>query len=320
MEHNTELSYPKTPRQYARLYFSGFAMGASDIVPGVSGGTMAFILGVYENLIDGIKSFDLTAIRLALKFDFKALFMHVPIRFLIALGLGIVTAIFALSSVLHDLLETQPTFVFAFFGGLILASILAVGIKVRWGLLPVIGLIAGAVFAFWLVGLPLLEDASHDPLTLMFSGAIAICAMILPGVSGSFILLILGQYEFVLGAVKSFDIVSIGAVGVGAVIGIIAFSRILSYLLKHHEHVTVAVLVGFMAGSLRRIWEEASAGTEIIEGFGAGHIGLAIALLIVGFLMVSLLDHLQSRSNPVIGLVWKRKVDAAPETEVAPAA
>lgn len=298
-------SHPKTLREYLRLFFTGFAMGSADIVPGVSGGTMAFILGIYEDLLNAIKSFDITAIRLALGLKFRELLQHVPFTFLIALGLGLGTAILLLSTTLSHLLESQPTFLFAFFGGLILASIVAIGVKIQWNLSRLLALVVGAVAAFIIVGLPVLQNADHGPLTLFVSGMIAICAMILPGISGSFILLILGQYEYVLNAVRDRDILTLVIVAAGCAVGIIAFSRILSYLLKHYYQTTVAVLTGFMIGSLRTIWERASAGTELMPSFGAPEIVLVIVLVIVGFILVSLLDHLQSRSNPVIGLVWR---------------
>lgn len=366
-----DFSDPKTPFDYLRLYFSGFAMGSADIVPGVSGGTMAFILGVYSTLIDAIKSFNLDVIRSALKFDVQAVLDKVPFRFLIALGLGVISAILLLASLLHDLLEEQPTFLFAFFAGLIVASILAIGIKVRWSPDAIAALVIAAVFAFVLVGIDTqsspvedyllavedgegiaeaeaallaelnavefenaesrvadfqvaieagegvgdiedeLDEAIYEPsspLILFLSGSIAICAMILPGISGSFILLILGQYAVVLGAVKAFDIVSIAAVGAGAAIGIILFSRVISWLLKHHENITVAALVGFMAGSLRLIWMEAEKGISKVSDTGqldGGQVVLVIALILGGFLLVSFLDHLQSRSNPVFAWAWK---------------
>jgi hypothetical protein len=143
-----DLSKPKTPMEYIRLFFSGFAMGSADIVPGVSGGTMAFILGVYETLIDAIKSFNLDAIRLAIGFKLGELFEHIPIRFLIALGLGILSAILLLASLLEGWLETQPTLVFAFFGGLIIASIIAVGAKVTWSPSAWVALVVGTIVAF----------------------------------------------------------------------------------------------------------------------------------------------------------------------------
>lgn len=297
-----DYSRPKTLAEYLRIYLTGFAMGAADIVPGVSGGTMAFILGIYETLLDAIKSVNIGALRLLLARRFGALFDHVPVRFLIPLGLGIATAILALSNLLGTLLEDHPLFVFAFFAGLILASIVAVGVKIRWNAVAGVAVVAGAVFAFWLVGLPALRDASHDPLTLFASGAVAICAMILPGISGSFILLILGQYEYVLGAVRQLDVVTVALVGAGAVVGILGFSRILSWLLKHYETATIAALVGFMIGSLRTIWERSSEGAAKYVDFGVGHVAGALALVLLGFLIVSLMDHLQTRDNPVFRL------------------
>ncbi len=307
MKHHPELSHPKTPAQYIRLYLAGFAMGAADIVPGVSGGTMAFILGIYQNLIDAIKSFNPKAIGLALKFKVREFIAHTSLFFLIALGLGILSAVFALSNLLGTLLETQPTFIFAFFGGLILASIVAVGVKIQWGLGTLIAMLGSAVAAFIIVGLPALQDADHSLPTLFVSGMIAICAMILPGISGSFILLILGQYKYVLDAVRNLDIVTLIVVAAGAVVGIVAFSRVLSYLLHRHENITVAALVGFMIGSLRTILERASAGTAQIEDFGAGHWVLIAVLVLGGFLLVSVMDHLQGSDNPALRAIWKRE-------------
>lgn len=310
-----DLSRPKKPAEYLRLFGSGFAMGAADIVPGVSGGTMAFILGVYETLIDAIKSFNFDAIRLALGLKIRELLEHVPWRFLLALGLGILTAIFLLTSFLEEMLLEQPTFVFAFFGGLIVASVIAIGAKVRWSAGAIGAVMVGAVVAFFVVGLPSLGDAAgHAPPVLFFSGMIAICAMILPGISGSFILLILGQYDYIISAVRGLQIVDILSVAVGAVIGLLAFSRVLSWLLKHFENTTIAVLTGFMAGSLRLIvhrmlyvTEETEAGTEITRALelSAGDVAIALGLALVGFLLVSVIDHLQSRDNPVLRLVWR---------------
>jgi len=306
---DNSISNPKTPQQYLRLFFSGFAMGSADIVPGVSGGTMAFILGVYESLINAIKSFNIDAIRLALGFKIPELLEHISFRFLIALGLGLATAVITLASVLEGLLETQPTFVFAFFAGLILASIIAIGYKVKWYAGSIISLIVGTVVAFVIVGLPSLgEQLGHGYPILFVSGMIAICAMILPGISGSFLLLILGQYDFILGAVRGRDIGSIIFVGLGAVVGLLAFSRILSWLLKNYEHVTIASLVGFMIGSLRLIYHRAFYVTEEINGIDTDvaldvpvdQLAIALGILLIGFILVTVIDHAQSRKNPVM--------------------
>lgn len=330
-----DLSKPSTPLQYGRLFFTGFAMGASDIVPGVSGGTMAFILGVYETLINAIKSFNFEALKLVLRFfgegepgkdkpSLMYIIDHVHLRFLIPLGVGLLTAVFLLASLLEEWLVTNPTYVFAFFGGLIIASVVAIGAKVKWAMPAIAALVAGTIFAFIIVGLPSLgETAGHGPLVLFASGAIAICAMILPGISGSFILLILGQYEFVLGAVRGRDILSLIYVALGALVGILAFSRILSWLLKNYENTTIAVLVGFMVGSLRLIvhralYPQIEEGEEVIETvvqLDVTIIAISLLLILIGFLVVSFLDHLQSRNNPVFSLLSNGKTAQVPATE-----
>lgn len=307
-----DLGHPRTPAEYLRIYLTGFAMGSADIVPGVSGGTIAFISGIYSTLLNAIKSFNVEAIRLGLRGKLRELFEHIPVRFLVTLLLGIGTAILLLANALGRALEDAPTFVFAFFGGLIVASIVAILPKVRWEALSVVAYSVAAVFAFFLVGLNPLEDADHSLPVLFFSGMVAICAMILPGISGSFLLLILGQYQFILGAVRSFDFISVAAVGVGAMVGLLGFTRFLSWLLKHHESVTIAALVGFMLGSLRKIWDESVAGLAKVPEFGAGEAALLVALIVIGFLLVSVLDHLQNGENPLLRYVWRtRNLDAA---------
>jgi putative membrane protein len=304
MEHR-DLGHPRTLREYLRLFLTGFAMGTADIIPGVSGGTMAFILGIYATLLNAIKSINLKALALLSRLQFRELLSHVSFFFLLSVFLGIGAAIVTLSNLLGRALEEYPTFVFAFFGGLVLASIVAISSRVRWNAGTLGAVVVGAVVAFIIVGLPELQQADHSLPVLFVSGMIAICAMILPGISGAFILLILGQYQFVLNAVRTLDILSLLAVGLGAVVGLLGFSRILSWLLKHHEHVTVAALIGFMLGSLRRIWIEASTGTARIETVDLGVVALIAVLFGIGFLVVSFLDHLQSRANPVMALVWR---------------
>ena len=227
-----------------------------------------------------------------------------------------------LSSLLEGLIAEQPTYIFAFFAGLIIASVVAIGYKVKWGVVPVITLIIGTVVAY-LVTNPALgtlgESFGHGPLVLFVSGAIAICAMILPGISGSFILLVLGQYEYVLGAVKERDILSLIYVAAGAAIGILAFSRVLSWLLRKYEHPTIALLVGFMLGSMRLIYyrathlvdEETGIATQL--NLETNQILIAAGLALVGFIVVTVLDHMQSRSNPILA-IFDRKATTVPAT------
>lgn len=311
----------RTPGEYGYLVFSGAAMGAADVVPGVSGGTMAFILGVYEELINTIKSFNIKLLRLLFAFRIREALDHVNWKFILALGGGLGGAILSLARILSWLLDHHPVPLYAFFFGLVAASIVAVSAHVHWKPSMVVTLLAGTAGAYLIVGLVPM-DMPNDPLTLFLSGAVAICAMILPGISGSFILLILGQYAYVLNAVKDLNVGAlVPAVG-GMVVGIMAFSRILSWLLKHYHQVTVTLLVGFMLGSLRRIWpfKEVQEWMEnrhgewvpmlennVLPDFGSGVFWLSLGLCVFGFLLICLLDHMQSRNNPFLRLFRRGK-------------
>jgi putative membrane protein len=314
-------SDPKTPLHYFRLFSTGFAMGSADLVPGVSGGTMAFILGVYEDLLDGIKSFNLKAIRLTLSFRFKDLLEHIPLRFLFALGLGIGAAILTLSNFLSATLAdpTGRVLLFAFFFGLVMASILSIGGKVKWSASTLATLVLGAVAAFVIVNLTP-ASADSTPLNLFIAGMIAICAMILPGISGSFILLIMGHYDNVLNAVTNRDILTLALVAAGCVVGIVIFSRVLSWMLNRYYQPTVAALVGFMIGSLWKVWPWKECIASDVDRHGdfrclqeanllpqdGAQMMMGVGLLVLGFLLVSFLDHLQSGSNPLFSLFWRR--------------
>lgn len=308
-------NHSKSIRDYLRLFFTGIAMGSADIVPGVSGGTMAFILGVYEDLLNAIKSVDLNVIKLAARFKFKEVMDIVPWQFLMPLGLGIGIAVLSLSRILTNILDNDPEYLFAFFFGLVIASIIAIGIKIEgwtpqiWG-----ALVAGAMIAILIVTrTPSRVEA--NPINLFFSGMLAIMAMILPGISGSFILLILGQYDNVLNSVKDFDIINILAVGIGCVVGLALFARLLSWLLENYRRVVIALLVGFMVGSLYKIWPWKKVletdidrhgdifitkEQPILPEFASSEFLIALGLCLIGFVIVTALDHMQSRSNPVV--------------------
>jgi len=244
----------RTSADYFWISARGFAMGASDIVPGVSGGTMAFILGIYDELINAIHSIDMGFIRKVIALKWREAISNIPWQFLLALGLGIATAVLTLSSGLHWALETHPILVWSFFFGLIVSSIIVIRNRVQhWSFVNILAVLAAAVGAYILVGLTP-SETPHTPPLLFLSGAIAICAMILPGISGAFILVLLGKYSFVLGAVKSFDLLTIMLVGLGAVVGLLSFARLLRWTLKKNHDLVVATLTGFMAGSLRKVW------------------------------------------------------------------
>jgi putative membrane protein len=316
MENQTR--QPRTPREYLSLFLTGLGMGAADTVPGVSGGTVAFVRGIYSDLLNAIKSFNLDLLKKVLKLDVKGVLEHVPWRFLITLGSGILLAIFSLARLVSWLLENQRVLLFAFFFGLVVASAIAVAGKLKqWSPLNIVWLIVGGVAAFVIVGL-VPSELPHDPLTLFFSGFVAIMAMILPGISGSSILLILGQYEYILNAVRDFNLGPVIILGSGCVVGIAIFSRILSWFLQKYEQSTIALLIGFVVGSLRAVWPWQVENTVVVEGitevyntaimpvFTSGEFWLAIVIALVGFIIVSLIDHMESWDNPVLRLFWRR--------------
>ena len=240
--------------RYIILALKGCAMGMADVVPGVSGGTIAFISGIYEELLDSIRSVNATALKLLLKFRLAEFWRHINGRFLLPVLLGIAVAIFSLARLMTYLLVNHPIAIWSFFFGLIVASALLVAKQIgRWDWRTVLAFVVGAVAAWWItVATP--AETPNDWWFVMLSGAIAICAMILPGISGAFILLLLGKYQYIMHAVGEFNIPVIVVFVIGAVAGIISFSHLLSWLLKHWHDVTVAVLMGFMVGSLNKVW------------------------------------------------------------------
>ena len=240
--------------RYIVLALKGCAMGMADVVPGVSGGTIAFISGIYEELLDSIRSVDATALRLLLRFRLAEFWRHINGRFLLPVLLGIAVAIFSLARLMTYLLTNHPIAIWSFFFGLIVASALLVARQIgRWDWRTVLAFAVGAAAAWWItVATP--AETPDDWWFVMLSGAIAICAMILPGISGAFILLLLGKYQYIMHAVGEFNIPVIVVFVIGAAAGIISFSHLLSWLLKHWHDVTVAVLMGFMVGSLNKVW------------------------------------------------------------------
>lgn len=296
--------------EYLTLTAKGFCMGASDVIPGVSGGTMAFILGIYEELIDAIRSFDLKSIQLLLTLRLRGLLDRISWQFVLAVGIGILTAIFTLARALSWLLQNRPVLIWSFFLGLILASTLSVSRRVEgWCLSTWLGLLGGMVGTYFLVGL-VPVSTPDSPWFLFLSGAVAICAMILPGISGAFILVLLGKYQFVLEAVNNRDFFILAIVAAGAVVGIAAFSRLLGWLLRNYHDLMVAVLTGLMLGSLRKVWPW----KETVENFVASHgkvvtivhanilptqwnveVLSALSLIGLGFLTVFSLDRMVGR-------------------------
>lgn len=301
-----------------RLYvaFSGAVMGAADVVPGVSGGTMAFILGVYEELLDAIRSFDFTCLRLVFSGRFKAAFEHVHGPFLCALGIGLAAAILTLARVVTWLYAHHPVHLFAFFFGLVVASIVTIGGHIRWRWITGVAVAIGTVIAYRVVTLAPVETVA-DPLTLLWAGAIAIMAMILPGISGSFILLILGLYHAVMEGVKGLDPRVLIPFAVGAAGGLLVSCRILSWLLKRWHQPVVAFLVGFMVGSLWKIWPfrrvletvttdsgkvKVLRDTAIMPDWGSAGFWFALGLALIGCGLVLGIERWQRRLGAARGL------------------
>ncbi|MFH1932282.1 MAG: DUF368 domain-containing protein [Pseudomonadota bacterium] len=300
----------RTFPDYIVLGVKGFCMGASDVVPGVSGGTMAFILGIYEELIDAIKSFDLKSLQFLVTLKFRPLLDRISWQFLMAVGIGIFTAIFTLSRLLSWLLQNRPIFIWSFFLGLILASVLSVSRRVEaWRVLTWLCLVGGTLGSYFLVGLVPVATP-NDYWFLFLCGAVAICAMILPGISGSYILVLLGKYQYVLDAVNHRDFLVLGLVAAGACVGIIAFSRILGWLLKNYHDLMVATLTGLMIGSLRKVWPWKETLESVVDLHGQmvplvqsnilpgqwnGEVLAALSLMVAGLLAVLFLDRLGNR-------------------------
>lgn len=241
-------------KKYGFLFLKGMAMGAADVVPGVSGGTIAFITNIYETLIHALSQFNLRAFQLLLKGQFKDFWSHINGTFLTVLFTGIFTSVLSLAALLSHTLETYPIHLWSFFFGLVFASIFIVGKQVhQWKLITFISFVLGAAVAFWVTSLPAVTGSTSYGY-LILCGALAICAMILPGISGSFILLLLGAYATVLEAIADRELAIIAAVGMGAVGGLLSFTRILKWVFAKYHDLTVALLSGFLLGSLNKIW------------------------------------------------------------------
>ena len=229
-------------------------MGAANVIPGVSGGTIAFITGIYEELINSIKSFDVQALQLALKFKVREFITHTNLYFLISVGVGVVVSIVSLAKLLEYLFINHETLTMAFFFGLIVSSVYLVGKQIdRWDPAAIFMLLLGIGIA---VGIAFLKPAQENanPVWVFVCGIVAISSMILPGLSGSYVLLIMGNYLLILNAISNLKINILIPMCLGCGVGLVAFSHLLSYIFKHFRNGTIALLTGFVAGSLAIIW------------------------------------------------------------------
>ncbi|AFM05101.1 putative membrane protein [Bernardetia litoralis DSM 6794] len=300
------------------IYFKGMAMGAADVVPGVSGGTIAFLMGIYERLLEAIGSFSVPTLRLLLKGEFKAFSRKTDLIFLILLFAGIATSVISFAKLFKYLLANHEVLTMSFFFGLIIATVWVVGRRIKkWNVSAIILFLIGAGLAIGISFSGQIEGSSN-PFYLFLCGFIAICSMILPGVSGSFVLLLLGNYGLVIetisdlpAAILSFDIDGIMAglwimipFGLGAVTGILSFAKVLSWLFNNYENSLLAILTGFVLGSLSIIypWKKVLR-TEIIHGKEKvletmryipeidTHFFMAIGLILIGIVLVASIEY-----------------------------
>ncbi len=299
-------------KDYLIISLKGVAMGAADAVPGVSGGTIAFISGIYEELISTISNINLSLFKTLFNKGIISFWKDLNGNFITALMIGIIISFVTFMRLAKYLLENHPVLIWSFFFGLIVASIYFVGKQItKWNTSTTIALIIGAVIAFYITTLPALSN-NDNSLYLFIAGAIAICAMILPGISGSFILIILGAYKTLSDALHDFDIKKIIIFTAGAVVGLLSFSHFLKWLFKHYHNITLAILTGFIFGSLNKVWPWKKTLTwhtnsegikspllqESVSPFnfnGESQIVFAIILALIGFLTIFILEKIGSK-------------------------
>lgn len=305
-------------KEYIFLFLKGVAMGAADVVPGVSGGTIAFISGIYERLLDAIRSANGTVLKLLFSGRIKELWQHIDGNFLVVLFAGIGTSVLGLSKLILYLLASQPEMLWSFFFGLIIASALLVAQSVKqWNIAAIVALMAGAAVAYWVtIAVPV--ETPTDLWFIFLSGAIAICAMILPGISGSFILLLMSKYEYIIRSLTELNFKVIITFALGCVAGLLSFSHVLHWLLKRYHDLAVALLMGFMLGSLNKVWpwkqvlayytdrhgklkpivESNVLPTQYLELTGKEPmLAACIALCLVGFAVVYLIEKAASQKQ-----------------------
>jgi putative membrane protein len=298
--------------EYLMLSLKGIAMGAADAVPGVSGGTIAFISGIYEELINTISNINISLFKTFKNEGIKAFWEKLNGNFITSLLLGILVSYISFMRLAKYLIEQHPVLIWSFFFGLIVASIFFVGRQIKsWNLPVFISLLLGAIAAYYITTIPSMASNEH-PLFLFFAGALAICAMILPGISGSFILVIIGAYKTLSDALHDFNFKKIALFTLGAIVGLLSFSHVLKWLFKHCHNITLALLTGFIFGSLNKIWpwkevltwRENSSGklVPLLEQSvspsnynGDPQLTFAIALTIMGFLTIFILEKIGSK-------------------------
>ena len=305
-------------KQYIYHFLKGMGMGAANVIPGVSGGTIALITNIFERLINAIKSFDLTALQLIIKGKVKDFIKHTDLYFLITVFSGAIISVFSLAKLLGYLFENYPVYIWSYFFGLILASVYFVGRTIeKLNISVIVVFIIGTSVA---IIISLLSPASENNsfIYLILCGIVGVCSMILPGLSGSFVLILMGNYELVMiDAVSSFNFKILAPVGIGVIVGLIAFSYLLSWVYKKYKNETISILCGFILGSLMILWPWKNPvyrtdvtgdfilknGEKIIQGYDRfipmlnTEVALAITYMIIGVITIWLIEKLAEKNS-----------------------
>lgn len=253
--------------QYIANFLKGIGVGSANVIPGVSGGTIALITGIFERLIEALKSFNMTALKLLFKGDIKGLIKHTDFWFLLSVGSGVFVAILTVARIFEFLFAEYPIYLWSFFFGMILASIYYVGVTIeKWNWKVVLAFIIGTGIALFIAfGTPAQENSNL--VYLIICGAVATCSMILPGLSGSFVLVLMGNYQLIMiDAVNDLNLKILLPVVLGGVVGLLAFSHLLSWIIKNYRDLTIAVLTGFILGSMPIIYPWKN---DVITYFGS---------------------------------------------------
>ena len=296
--------------QYIANFFKGLGVGSANVIPGVSGGTIALITGIFERLINALKSCNLTAIKLFFTGKFKEFAQHIDLWFLVSVGSGVLVAILSIARLFEFLFAEYPIYLWSFFFGMILVSIYYVGItieKFNWKVLGsfIIGTAIALLIAF---GTPAKENSNF--IYLIICGAVATCSMILPGLSGSFVLVLMGNYQLIMiDAVNDLNLKILLPVVVGGVVGLLAFSHLLSWIFKNYRDITIAVLTGFILGSMPIIWPWKN---DVVTYFGSeakvtGYeyylpelnldFSIALVIMLIGAALIVLTEKMAKKGN-----------------------
>ena len=284
-------------RTILRYFFCGLAMGAADVAPGISGGTVAFILGIYHKLLAGIQAFDLRFFRLFLTGHFRAAFKQIPWSFLVPLALGVACSIFSLTRTILYLLQTYPVFTWSFFFGLIASSLFIVARAIPFkGLTNILPFMAGFGFAWGLVGMKAISAEPSLPV-YFGSGFVAVCALLLPGISGASILVLLGQYHHVINAVAVLDWLVLIVFAAGCACGMLSFARVVSAFLKRFPVGGVSLMIGIMFGSLRVVWPWQAKGYPALPPALDATFSIALLCCMLGVILPLVLHVFSTRKQ-----------------------